>query len=272
LAMCADFYERYWLQQKEASSVAKHLRDRLMHDAPSPARQLAAMRLNVRIGGTNNAPNFRVPTIANRLSADDERWLAQLQEFRDIDAEREAILAGSIATTQRQLVILRTVCESSSGEFDAQVREICSNLLRDSRPAKEFPLSRNLENDDAYAVVRLHLLRPSTPQWYVAFAAALRRTKKTSIRLSDFIDLTFANSFDVHLPANVRNTKLVADVFGELDQLGLLLIVLENSARQNRGDMRALLEDYKQWRTDLIRVDEWFEPRLRAFFKRRGQQ
>lgn len=154
--------------------------------------------------------------------------------------------------------------------FAALVRnaaQMPENLLLAARMAEEIEGRRGASFDVEFVSERPdlreanwllvhHVMRPYTPQWYVPLASTLLDGRTIT---SEALCGRFLHLLPFHAPKRLQSTKSLADFFRQLDELGILhIILMDVASRKLRGDQRRmvdLLHPYLRWR-------EPFFPRL----------
>jgi len=108
-----------------------------------------------------------------------------------------------------------------------------------------------LERDDWRAAMRFvvrRLLLPATPQWYIPLAAQVRQLLGLNVHTKQFHQESLP-SLPFTVDPVLRTTRELADFFGRLDRLGILVPCLAANPSINR---LPVLMAYRQWREDLI--------------------
>lgn len=280
----ATFFERFPYAEKEwemlRERLAKHYAA-LHDDEPDDAIPILLAQLRIEIRLKEGLPAFeramqelsrcqsrsRPPT----LSMESLQWIFTLWP-RLTDAE--LALAESIRISDSVMDQLRFLVRLLQGPRlpttpMTQAVAICEALYgyRGSYlPVEIFRSSRS--SPEAVEILLRHLMRAVTPQWYVPLASTLRDIRRAPIVAEDlFGEMTLTIPF--RLPNRFNSTKSLADMFGQLDQFGLLHVVLEHLHSRGyvprRSNFALLVEAYSSWRRDLLwRTDELFAPFLRA--------
>ena len=175
---------------------------------------------------------------------------------------------GNISEIQRQQVlVLLSLCSDSSSAADEFVTAACKELISSTgfNAFEHFATDRS----GGFEIIVRHLMRPYTPQWYVPLAASFRSGHKGTMPLKELIDPQIAHFFDIRLPEKIGSTRSLADVFRELDQLGLLAETVYRSIKLARSrEVADISLAYDSWRKDLMRIDQEFGPRLSLHLKR----
>lgn len=266
----ADFLERARLDPKVRASLAAPLLTCITGRTHASAVNLAATRLQLRSGPFSKdlalrkdfSSQFLQPR--SRIDGPLNPWGVTLGLVQPRPGLLSLLDLGSSDLQRRQARLLRDLCSNPRQIADRVIQRLCDALLSSNRP-RELARVEKEEPwiEESYQTVLQHLTRPSTQQWYVPIAALLRREVERTAPLAKVLDLSLAERFEVRLPLQVSNTRALADVFRELDQLGLLSDTLHRSSkRAGSADLEELLAAYDDWRVDLMRVDLKFIPRL----------
>ena len=264
----ADFFERMWLEESERSKIFDLVFPSLVQVQSTVTSIVARIRFWIR--AKQPAPSaidselLRLPKLSTDL---DNRWLATIGDIRTKSVLR-SFPTGNIFEIQRQQVlVLLSLCSDSSSAADEFVTAACKELISSTgfNAFEHFATDRS----GGFEIIVRHLMRPYTPQWYAPLAASFRSGHKGTMPLKELIDPQIAHFFDIRLPEKIGSTRSLADVFRELDQLGLLAETVYRSIKLARSrEVADISLAYDSWRKDLMRIDQEFGPRLSLHLKR----
>jgi AAA ATPase domain len=110
-------------------------------------------------------------------------------------------------------------------------------------------------------LVLRHIMRPSTPQWYIPLACTLRNEWGPEINVSSLYwsDLP---KIPFEVSATLRSTKSVADLLGQFDQLGILQFTLDRILDRQPSLIDSkfyqIVDALRSWRVDMFPdLDRW---------------
>ncbi len=261
----ADFFERQHDAIEEKIRLLAYLRDseRELEDR-SPIETLrialASRRMQMQLDHLPvNMPSYLEDILPEftrasraRFQGDELRWTLTLMQEPDPNLLR---LAAQVRVTESVAYQLRFFAALARNA--AQVPE---NLLLAAGMAEEIEGRRGASFDvgfvsqrpdlrEAHWMLLQHVARPYTPQWYVPLASTLLggRTITPEALCGRFLHL-----LPFRAPKRLQSTKALADFFGQLDELGILhIILMDVTTRKLRGDqgrMVDLLYPYLRWR------------------------
>ncbi|HYE39597.1 MAG TPA: AAA family ATPase [Ramlibacter sp.] len=285
----ADFFERQRAVMEERSELLACLRERERELTASSGGDmlrvsLALWRLQLRLEQPpDGLPPYLDEVLSgdaqlrrSRLRDDDLRWLVTLTPAPHPRLLRLAVPSRMTDSMAGQLRFLAALA-SGALQLPEELRTACAlaETLEESGSLKAdfafLPPQRTME--DAYWMLLRHVLRPATPQWYVPFASVLldeRGTVTPEALCGDMLPL-----LPFHAPKRLQSTKSLADFLGQLDELGILQIVLQGrtgralSADSRRGE--PLLLAYLAWRETYFRdMDGRMRYLLQAYMRGRG--
>jgi hypothetical protein len=204
-----------------------------------------------------------------RLQGDEARWMLTLMQEPDPNLLR---LGKHFRVTENVAGRLRFFATLAKNA--ALVPE---NLLLAARMAADIEggrgvsfdvefVSQGLSMQEPYWLLLQHVMRPYTPQWYVPLASVLLTEREIT---SEALCGRFLHLLPFHVPKRLQSTKSLADFFGQLDELGILHIILRDMASGARhGDQRRmtdLLHSYLRWREPFFqRLDPMMQLLVRS--------
>jgi hypothetical protein len=277
LLAAADFFERLPSSQdqgeisKEGILMIRQLWDRLSQLPQRTADiELVMARLQRRAQYGHSPASVELPqSVAHfpvtGVATAKSQWLVTLSS--EVEERGLALFDGMPVTNpmRRQLTFLIMQFEGEYKHVEPELREFChvlwasSNIgLRGDNRQGEFANSRQL-----WPVLR-HIMRPATPQWYVPLAATLRRSLGPVVETGHFFDLRALPRLPEPPPAQITSTRALAELFAQLDQLGILQLFLRHmmnhwSELWNSPFME-LSRAYDSWRKDMFpAIDPWLE-------------
>ena len=269
----ADFFERAKVSGAERAEVAnqlEHMQFGSMSRATAAAA-LARMRMQRRLSRPGDEypasgklwDGARIEPRGGAVSSETQ-WLVALSS--DVDQQGIALFYGIQVTDSihRELTFLaQAVRQHTRADSDYwNALELSEAILKAGKISPDLELRfGQREQRRAGAMVMRHIMRPATPQWYVPLAVALRAHFGASIGIEQLYDYALPE-LPSYLPVTVNTTRSLADLLGQLDQLGVLGPALQ--AIEARGPLANLIVAYADWRRDLFPgLDDWCEPLLR---------
>ena len=168
------------------------------------------------------------------------------------DAVRKQVkfLSAILKTTQR------------NEELASNVQNVCA-VVGQSRKIDTM-ISTKLENQGqgrSVILVMRHIMRPSTPQWYVPLACTLREVWGPEIKVSNLY-WSALPKLPFEVSATLRSTKSLADLLGQFDQLGILQFVLDRLLDRQPSLIDSkfckIVDALRSWRVDMFPdLDPW---------------
>ena len=277
----ADFFERMPGRERYREVVYSLVRDiqgrqTWLDDGPkmSMSPQVSTLRLRVRQGQYGKGrPSIQEAELGSELSAKvafsslnvDSQWLLTLTNEIELNGFKLMESIPVTDTVRGQLTYLQALLRGNSPRSEDSViaMKIC-DLLAHSRTlgvAARRDFSGSAERDVIARVFR-HLVRPSTPQWYVPIACLIRREFGEVVRSADLYDEALP-ALPFRAGTTLRSVRSLADYLGRLDQLGVLhtcLLRLVPRMSEPDGSRSGLsFGAYFEWREAMLfDIDDWF--------------
>lgn len=272
----ADFFERNDRCNRQREILADILNtqgDQFINRKERDLWLLAALRLQIRQGeygknrvSLNNIKLSRSNSLMATFTAPsiNRMWFLMLTD--EIERHGPRVLESMQVnnSVRDKLTYLIRLLEADQQSKESAIGIKFCNELSQVRTlgmlSQQFWIKESAGQRVESLILR-HLVRPSTPQWYIPFACLLRRELGEAVRVYDVY-----NNWLPELPfkasATLKSTKSLADFLGQLDQLGVLHICLQHlpiSRRKSNYEFETILNDYLEWRNAMFfDVDAWF--------------
>lgn len=278
LLAVADFFER-WQYSREVPERLVGVLSKLLSENGNLKialpLSLTILRLRIRLGYFNEKrvsgkeivglfdehswPITDVPT-------NNAQWLVTLTD--EVDKNGLLLFEGMpVSDAVRSQVKFLSVILKTTRQDDKHkknVQEVCDVLIRSKKIGTQ--LGKQLEDQGrgrSVVLVMRHIMRPSTPQWYVPLACTLRGEWGPEIKLDNLYGGDLPR-LPFEVPATLRTTKALADLLGQFDQIGILPFtldqVLERQPSLNESKFSQIVDAFRSWRVDMFpELDPWIE-------------
>ncbi|MEO8326539.1 MAG: hypothetical protein ABI618_11855, partial [Nitrospirota bacterium] len=273
----ADFFERCQysgdVQERLVGILSKLMLKEKSPKLALPA-SLAVLRLRTRLRHfENQRPSLREVVVGfydegtlpiADVPTNNAQWLVTLTH--EVDELGLRLFDGMPVSDaiRSQLKFLSTILKTTHRDNDLResVQGVCDVLGRSRKVGPH--VGEALEDQGrgrAVVLVLRHIMRPSTPQWYVPLACTLRATWGQDIKVSSLYGDDLPKP-PFELSATLRSTKSLADLLGQLDQLGIMQFaldrVLDRQPSLNESKFSKVVAALRSWRVDLFRdLDPW---------------
>ena len=277
----ADFFERMPGRERYREVVYSLIRDIQGRDAGLDDGQkrpisprVTTLRLRVRQGQYGKGrPSIQETELGGELSAQvafralnvDLQWMLTLTNEIDLNGFTLLESIPVTDTVRGQLTYLQSLLggESASSKDSMIAMKIC-DLIAHSRTlgiAARRAFSGPAERDVVARVFR-HLVRPSTPQWYVPIACLIRSEFGEVVRSADLYDESLPE-LPFRAGTTLRSVRSLTDYLGRLDQLGVLHTCLQRlvprMSEPNGARSGLIVGAYFEWREAMLfDIDDWF--------------
>lgn len=279
----ADFYERYPISEPlQSNMIARLILDLRNLLAEGEERRVWALplmvvvlRLRIRLGFNSKSRvtlkeaelGDQIPSITFSGSPNaSTQWLVTLTD--EIDHRGlELVESMPVSDTVRgQLVYLTSLLKHwvANPDLAAAGVKVCHSLSQDSVLGIKSSRGWSPRSPEVtiLPLILRHIMRPSTPQWYIPIACLLRGELGPTVYTSDIYPIS-QPELPFKISATLRTTKSLADFLGKLDQLGVLHFclrkILAERGRKSGSSLGEIVQYYLQWRSVMLfDVDEWF--------------
>jgi hypothetical protein len=275
LLAAADFFERHRIgPPSHNDSVLRQLGNALASVSPRTVDiELALARLGLHEPRGKLPASSELPLCAALLPVSGSatpatQWLVTLTT--DVEQGGLALFDGMPVTDamRRQLNALAMLLADSRAQWAHPGTLSFARALLESRSVgiRSSGSRVRFDPEAAWPVLR-HLMRPSTPQWYVPLAAVVRKIVGGVIDTGTLFDPIALPGLPEAIPARVSTTRALAEVFGQFDQHGVLGPVLQNLAKQwpfvGKERYWHMVQAYLSWRAAVFpTLDPWMSMAL----------
>lgn len=275
----ADFFERYQ-RDKQVGSVRKKLvriLSRIQLEKTSQKMTLpialAVLRLRLRLGEFEEQPVSGREVIGlfdedtwpiSDVPTNNTQWLVTLTD--EVDRNGLRLFDGMPVSdaVRNQVKYLNTILKSTrrDDKLTRDAQNACSAIGKSRRI--DTLIGKELENQGrgrSLILVLRHIMRPSTPQWYVPLASTLRNEWGPEIHMSSLY-WSELPKIPFEVSARLRSTKSVADLLGQLDQLGILQIMVDQILDRDPSLLDSkfyeIADAFRSWRRHMFPdLDSW---------------
>ncbi len=274
-----DFFERVDIETEERQQITTELlslKPAIRGEESEIAILLAQMRLQIRLklaigeeseSQSNEYIHSLLRTRIIEQPSNDALWLLSLtwgngNEYLSL-FRRMPITKLNI----NKLRFLERSIRMKNGPFiedGLRVLDVCNTFLQARNFNTDFSdQGESKEQIHTKAMVIRHIMRPTTPQWYIPLAAVIRKNFDGVVDSYIFRDGNLPDLHHIILEKKLTTTKSLAELLGQLDQYGLLQVILEKlaweSSLKKNEDFAYIFRAYKKWRMDFFQsLDNWF--------------